>query len=150
MSGCSGLHYILCSGGFGIIYLNHHSGLERTLIQILVNTLLIVGSLNHISSHLFPWLCVTATGVILAIVCVHQSFWRFRIINIYQVFTLSCLFLGAKQLGVAHPQFVLLLVLLSVTALVKLLTWVLVFVFRRSLIMKEERRSLQGIKFKKF
>ena len=30
MSGCSGLHYILCSGGFRIKYLNHHSGLERT------------------------------------------------------------------------------------------------------------------------
>ena len=41
--------------------------------QMLVNTLLVVGSLNHISSHLFPWLCVTATCVILAIVSLDES-----------------------------------------------------------------------------
>ena len=41
--------------------------------QMLVNTLLVVGSLNHISSHLFPWLCVTATCVILAIVSCEMS-----------------------------------------------------------------------------
>ena len=38
--------------------------------QILVNTLLIVGALRRISSHLFPWLCVTASCIIIVMVSV--------------------------------------------------------------------------------
>ena len=61
-----------------------------------------------------------------------------------QVFSLSCLFLGARQLNLTQPMFVLALAGLSLTALVKLLTWVLVFVFRRGLMAEEELRSQEG------
>ena len=61
-----------------------------------------------------------------------------------QVFSLSCLLLGAKKLSLTEPMFTLVLASLSLTALVKLLTWGLVFVFRRGLITEEEGRCQQG------
>ena len=42
----------------------------HSLFQIIVNTLLIVGALRRISSHLFPWLCVTASCIIIVMVSV--------------------------------------------------------------------------------
>ena len=69
LCGHPGLHCLLCPGNDDkYISLQIHS-----FAQMLVNTLLVVGSLNHISSHLFPWLCVTATCVILAIVSLDES-----------------------------------------------------------------------------
>ena len=44
--------------------------LLHSLFQIIVNTLLIVGALRRISSHLFPWLCVTASCIIIVMVSV--------------------------------------------------------------------------------
>ena len=62
-----------------------------------------------------------------------------------QVVSLSCLLLGASKLSLTPPVFTLMLTSLSMIALVKLLTWVLVFVFRRRLIAEEEeRRSQEG------
>ena len=61
-----------------------------------------------------------------------------------QVVSLSCLLLGASKLSLTPPVFTLVLTSLSMIALVKLLTWVLVFVFRRSLIAEEERRIQEG------
>ena len=58
--------------------------------------------------------------------------------------SLSCLLLGASKLSLTPPVFTLVLTSLSMIALVKLLTWVLVFVFRRRLIAQEERRSQEG------
>ena len=58
--------------------------------------------------------------------------------------SLSCLLLGARKLSLTPPVFTLVLTSLSMIALVKLLTWVLVFVFRRSLIAEEERRIQEG------
>ena len=43
----------------------------HSLFQIIVNTLLIVGALRRISSHLFPWLCVTASCIIIVMVSVN-------------------------------------------------------------------------------
>ena len=61
-----------------------------------------------------------------------------------QVLCLSCLLLGARKLSLTPPLFSLVLAGLSLTALVKLLTWILVFVFRRSLIAEEENRRQEG------
>ena len=58
--------------------------------------------------------------------------------------SLSCLLLGARKLNLTPAVFTLVLTSLSMIALVKLLTWVLVFVFRRSLIAEEERRIQEG------
>ena len=65
-------------------------------------------------------------------------------ILLLQVLCLSCLLLGARKLSLTPPVFSLVLAILSLTALVKLLTWILVFVFRRSLMAEEERRSREG------
>ena len=58
--------------------------------------------------------------------------------------SLSCLLLGARKLNLTPAVFTLVLTSLSMIALVKLLTWVLVFVFRRSLIAEEQRRIQEG------
>ena len=65
-------------------------------------------------------------------------------IMLLQVLCLSCLLLGARKLSLTPPVFSLVMASLSLTALVKLLTWILVFVFRRSLMAEEERRSQEG------
>ena len=69
LCGHLGLHSVLCPGQDD----KYISPQISSFPQMLVNTLLVVGSLNHISSHLFPWLCVTATCVILAIVSLDES-----------------------------------------------------------------------------
>ena len=52
------------------LYLGDDSCCFQFFFQILVNTLLIVGALRRISSHLFPWLCVTASCIIIVMVSV--------------------------------------------------------------------------------
>ena len=52
------------------LFLGDDSCCFHFLFQILVNTLLIVGALRRISSHLFPWLCVTASCIIIVMVSV--------------------------------------------------------------------------------
>ena len=52
------------------LYLGDDSCCFHSLFQILVNTLLIVGALRRISTHLFPWLCVTASCIIIVMVSV--------------------------------------------------------------------------------
>ena len=111
--------------------------------QILVNTLLIVGALRRISSHLFPWLCVTASCIIIVMVSVSIAE---DVILIHrhppQVMLISTLFFGTSKLGLEHSQFIASLLVMGLGLGLNFFCWLTVFVFRKNLL--QDQRMLES------
>lgn len=88
-------------------------------VQLMVNLLLIVGAVKKIPLHIFPWLCSNA--VVIAIIMV-------------MIFML--VFFGASKNELSYNEYVTSLSLLSLLAGTDMFCCIVVFQFRRNLILE--------------
>jgi len=90
-------------------------------VQVLINLLLLVGSVKKIPSHLLPWLCANAVCLVIAMICI----------------VITILF-GTTKLSLNYEEYVASLTTLGIFTAVSLFCWIVVFTFRKNLVLETQ------------
>jgi len=90
-------------------------------VQILVNTLLVVGAVKRIPSHTFPWLCANAVLVGVCMICIGIT-----------------VFFGTNKLDLNYSEYVTSLTVLGLVTGVNLFCCIVVFQFRHNTVMERQ------------
>jgi len=90
-------------------------------VQILVNILLLVGTIKKRPCHTLPWLCANAVALMIAIVCI----------------VVTILF-GTTKLSLNYSEYVTTLTILGMFTAINLFCWIVVFTFRKNLMMESQ------------
>merc|ERR1719318_1816573 len=88
-------------------------------VQILVNILLLVGTMRRMPCHTLPWLCANAVSLMIAMVCI----------------VVTILF-GTTKLSLNYSEYVTSLTILGMFTAINLFCWIVVFTFRKNLMME--------------
>jgi len=91
-------------------------------VQVLANTSLVVGAVKRIPSHTFPWLCANAVSMMIAMFCIGVT-----------------ILFGTTKLGLNYNEYVTSLTIMGVFTGINLFCWLVVFSFRKYLIMESQR-----------
>jgi len=91
-------------------------------VQVLANTSLVVGAVKRIPSHTFPWLCANAVSMMIAMFCIGVT-----------------ILFGTTKLGLNYNEYVTSLTIMGVFTGINLFCWLVIFSFRKYLIMEAQR-----------
>eukprot|EP00090_Calanus_glacialis_P011794 TRINITY_DN2018_c0_g1_i2.p1 TRINITY_DN2018_c0_g1~~TRINITY_DN2018_c0_g1_i2.p1 ORF type:complete len:250 (-),score=60.24 TRINITY_DN2018_c0_g1_i2:192-941(-) len=90
-------------------------------VQILVNILLLVGTMRRMPCHTLPWLCANAVSLMIAMVCI----------------VVTILF-GTTKLSLNYSEYVTSLTVLGMFTAINLFCWIVVFTFRKNMVMESQ------------
>lgn len=90
-------------------------------VQVLVNILLLAGTIKKRPCHALPWLCANAVSLMIAMVCI----------------VVTILF-GTTKLSLNYSEYVTTLTILGMFTAVNLFCWIVVFTFRKNLILESQ------------
>lgn len=90
-------------------------------VQILVNILLLVGTMRRMPCHTLPWLCANAVSLMIAMVCI----------------VVTVLF-GTTKLSLNYSEYVTSLTVLGMFTAISLFCWIVVFTFRKNMVIESQ------------
>jgi len=90
-------------------------------VQVLVSISLVVGAVKKIPSQTFPWLCANVVSMMIAMFCIGVT-----------------VLFGTTKLNMNYNEYVTSLAIMGVITGINLFCWIVVFTFRKNLMMESE------------
>ena len=105
--------------------------------KVLVNILLLAGTIKKRPCHALPWLCANAVSLMIAMV---SSLFKKNLIlkKCFQVCIVVTILFGTTKLSLNYSEYVTTLTILGMFTAVNLFCWIVVFTFRKNLILESQ------------